>query len=81
MLARYITFDACLLRGGQIRYIVTTVFLGIIEGTTNTLWIDVIKSTQMLCQSEAIFDEEAICNTPLWLHDYFELPIKRDWQD
>ena len=53
----------------------------IIEVTANKFWTDVIKSTQMLCQSEAVFDKEAMCNTPLWLHNYFQLPIKRDWLD
>ena len=51
----------------------------IIETTSNKFWVDVIKSTQMLWQSNAIFDREVICNTPLWLHDSFKLPIKREW--
>ena len=51
----------------------------IIETTSNKFWVDVIKSTQMLWQSNAIFDREVICNTPLWLHDAFKLPIKREW--
>ena len=32
----------------------------------------------MLWQSETVFDKEAICNTPIWLHNHFQLPIKRD---
>ena len=24
-------------------------------------------------------DKEVILNTPLWLHNKFEIPIKRDW--
>ena len=53
----------------------------IIEATSNKFWIDVIKSTQMLCQSEAVFDKEAICSTPLWLHSSFAIPIKKEWVD
>ena len=30
----------------------------IIEATSNKFWIDVIKSTQMLWQSEAVFDKK-----------------------
>ena len=33
----------------------------------------------MLWNSEAVLHKEAICNTPIWLHNFFELPIKRDW--
>ena len=44
----------------------------IIEATTNKIWIDVIKRIQMLWQSGAVFDKEAICNTPLWLHNLLE---------
>ena len=33
----------------------------------------------MLWQSEAVFDREVICNTPLWLHESFKLPIIREW--
>ena len=51
----------------------------IIETTSNKFWVVFIKSTQMLWQSNAIFDREVICNTPLWLHDSFKLPIKREW--
>ena len=53
----------------------------IIETTSNKFWIDVIKSTQMLWQSNAINDREVICNTPLWLHESFKTPIKREWLD
>ena len=53
----------------------------IIETTSNKFWVDVIKSTQMLWQSNAIYDREVICNTPLWLHDSFKIPIKREWLD
>ena len=53
----------------------------IIEATSNRFWIDVIKSTQMLWQSNAVSDREVICNTPLWLHEAFKLPIKREWID
>ena len=53
----------------------------IIITTSNTFWVDVIKSTQMLWQSNAVSDREVICNTPLWLHDSFKLPIKREWND
>ena len=49
------------------------------EMTSNKFWKDVIKSTQMLWKSEAVMEKEAICNTPLWLHSSFEIPIKRDW--
>ena len=35
----------------------------------------------MLWQSNAIYDREVICNTPLWLHDSFKTPIKREWLD
>ena len=53
----------------------------IIETTSNKFWIDVIKSTQMLWQSNAINDRDVICNTPLWLHESFKTPIKREWLD
>ena len=33
----------------------------------------------MLWKSEAVMDKEVILNTPLWLHNKFEIPIKRDW--
>ena len=51
----------------------------IIEMTSNKFWIDVIKSVQMLWNSEAVLHKDVICNTPLWLHNFFKLPIKRDW--
>ena len=51
----------------------------IIEMTSNKFWIDVIKSVQMLWNSEAVLHKDVICNTPLWLHDSFKLPIRRDW--
>ena len=35
----------------------------------------------MLWQSNAVSDREVICNTPLWLHDSFKLPIKREWNE
>ena len=40
----------------------------IIETTSNKFWVDVIKSTQMLWQSNAVSDRDVICNTPLWLY-------------
>ena len=52
----------------------------IIEMTSNKFWIDVIKSLQILWNSEAVLHKDAICNTPLWLHKSFQLPIKRSWQ-
>ena len=35
----------------------------------------------MLWQYNAVSDREVICNTPLWLHDSFKLPIKREWNE
>ena len=50
-----------------------------IEMTSNKFWIDVIKSLQMLWNSEAVLHKDVLCNTLLWLHNSFQLPIKRSW--
>ena len=51
-----------------------------IEMTSNNFWIDVIKSLQTLWKSKAVQHRDVICNTPLWLHNSFQLPIRRAWQ-
>ena len=48
--------------------------------TSNNFWIDVIKTLQMLWKSKAVQHRDVICNTPLWLHNSFQLPIRRAWQ-